>query len=305
MPPRTDHGVKRILIASDTREALLDAMEKVATIEHYTGAAVEAALVIYDPIAEEPEGHFSRAETRRIIDRIKATELKELTAALGDYATRIADLTPRILFNNNVAGAIVAEAKAFEADLVLKPLTRSARITDLLHAPADWRLMRDAPAPVLFTRPAGWAKSVRVLAALDVSDAQHETLNRAILERAALMATVLGGDLHVVTVYPSLGQQMTDLQVANDFAAIKVDMRKRREAGVSELLSALKLKAEIHVLEGRPRHVIAHLSSRLGCGLTVLGTAARKGLKKLLIGNTAEDITRELNTDILTVRAGD
>jgi nucleotide-binding universal stress UspA family protein len=37
----------------------------------------------------------------------------------------------------------------------------------------------------------------------------------------------------------------------------------------------------------------------------VLGTAARTGLKKLVIGNTAEDIIRHLGTDLLTVRESD
>ncbi|NJN51679.1 MAG: universal stress protein [Gammaproteobacteria bacterium] len=218
----------------------------------------------------------------------------------------MADLTPRILFERDIAKAITKEAQKFKANLILKPLTRSARITDLLHAPADWRLMRDAPAPVLFTRPAGWAKSVRVLAALDVSDAEHEALNKAILRHASLLTKVLGGELHVVSAYPSLGQQMSDFQVANDFDAIKRDMRARREATVKRLLDKMKLEdVSVHIVEGRPRQVISQLSTRLGAGMTVLGTAARKGIKRLFIGNTAEDITRELTTDILTVRTFD
>ncbi len=296
-------GVRRVLVASDTRETLLDALEKAATIEHYTGAAIEAALVIYDPIAEEPEGHFTRAETRRIVDKIKKTELADLEAQLAPFKKRIADLTASILFERDVAKAIATAAGAFNADLILKPLTRSARITDLLHAPADWRLMRDAPAPVLFTRHMPWPKSVRVLAALDASDARHEGLNREILRHAYLLAQVLGGEMHVVSSYPSLGQQMSEYQVAGDFDAIKRDMRARREAGITTLLDDLHVTAAgVHVVEGRPRHVISELATRIGAGLTVLGTAARRGIKKLLIGNTAEDITRELATDLLTVR---
>jgi nucleotide-binding universal stress UspA family protein len=298
------HGVNRVLIASDARESLLEAMAKVATIEHYTGAAVEAALVVYDPIAEEPAGQFSRAETRRIIDRITTTELKELDAQMTPFKSRIAELQPRVLFERDVAKAIVNEAKTFEADLIVKPLTRSARITDFLHAPADWRIMRDAPTSVLFTRHKPWPKSVCVLAALDVSDKRHQALNERILVQADLLSSILGGDLHVVTAYPTLGQQMNDYQVANDFEAIKDSMRARRQKSVVALLEQFNIEAAgVHVVEGRPRIVIATLADRLGAGLTVLGTAARKGIKKLLIGNTAEEITRDLDTDLLTVRA--
>jgi universal stress protein E len=59
----------------------------------------------------------------------------------------------------------------------------------------------------------------------------------------------------------------------------------------------------IHVVEGRPADVIGALASELSAGLTVVGTAARTGLKKLLIGNTAESIVRDLSTDLLTIRA--
>jgi nucleotide-binding universal stress UspA family protein len=114
---------------------------------------------------------------------------------------------------------------------------------------------------------------------------------------------VLGGELHVVTAYPSLGQQPSQLQVAHDFEAIKRDMQVRRRAALESMLTRLGASAkELHVIEGRPRVVIARLAARLDAGLTVLGTAARKGLQKLLIGNTAEGIASDLTTDLLTVR---
>jgi universal stress protein E len=72
---------------------------------------------------------------------------------------------------------------------------------------------------------------------------------------------------------------------------------------VNALLARLRVEArEVHVIEGRPRQAIAALAGRIDAGLTVLGTAARTGLGKLLIGNTAEGIVSDLPTDLLTVR---
>jgi nucleotide-binding universal stress UspA family protein len=48
--------------------------------------------------------------------------------------------------------------------------------------------------------------------------------------------------------------------------------------------------------------VIPELANDLGATLTVLGTAARTGLSKLLIGNTAEDMIGRIRGDVVTVR---
>jgi universal stress protein E len=298
-----DHTIHALLVAGDAREPLLQAVAKAATIEHYTGAAVSVLLTMYDPIADEGTEWFNQADTEQIIENLRRTELDALESALVPWRKRMADLTVDVVFQRDGAAAIEAVARARKADFILKPLARTGRVADFLHAPLDWQLMRDAPCPVLFTRAGEWHKPVRVLAAVDAADTAHASLNRTILLRAELLRAVLDGELHVVSAYPSLGQQTSQYQVANDFAALKKEMQARRTANVARLLAETGVRAAAtHVLEGRPRTVIPALAARIDAGLTVLGTAARKGLKKLLIGNTAEGIASDLGTDLLTVR---
>jgi universal stress protein E len=300
---KVETTLHQLVVAGDSRPALVDAVAKAAIIEHYTGAAVSVALVIYDPIVEEGTEWFAAEDTKRIVDNVKETERRALETAVAPWRDHIADLEVEVCFERDTAAAIVSVARAKQADLILKPITRSSHLTDFLHAPPDWQIMRDAPCPVLFTRPRAWSKPVRVLAALDVTDTDHIALNHEILRQAALLAAVLDGELHVVTVYPSLGQQPSQLQVAHDFEGIKRDMRERRRSSLAALLTEIGVTAhQLHVVEGRPRLVIARLAAELDAGLTVLGTAARKGLQKLLIGNTAEGIVSDLPTDLLTVR---
>jgi len=296
----------RLLVAGDTTDAIAAAMPKAAMIEHYTGAAVSVVLTFYDPIADEPEQWFDRADTLRIVERIKDHERQQLEAVVAPWREHIADLEMEVFFERDTAEAIRTAAVASSASLILKPLARTSRIADFLHAPVDWKLMRDAPCPVLFTRPQAWHKPIRVLAAVDASDERHIDLNREILHGAALLGAVLDGELHVVSVYPSLGQHLSQYQVADDFAAIKADMRARRHDVVQRLVTELGIPAvQIHIEEGRPKQVIAGLAKRIDAGLTVLGTAARTGLRKLLIGNTAEQIVGDIDTDLLTVRSRD
>ncbi len=44
----------RILLAGDDRDALVATLAKVERLEHFTGAEITVAQVIYDYIAEEP-----------------------------------------------------------------------------------------------------------------------------------------------------------------------------------------------------------------------------------------------------------
>jgi universal stress protein E len=165
--------------------------------------------------------------------------------------------------------------------------------------------MRESSCPVLFTKPGeDWDTQRCVLAAVDVADTAHEQLSRLVLEHAARIAEILAAPLHAVCVYPTLGQSVSDYQVADDFHGLKSDMKESRELALVALCQDLDITTdEAHVIEGHPARAICELAERLGAQITVLGTSARAGLGKLLIGNTAEQIVHRLHTDVLTVRA--
>jgi nucleotide-binding universal stress UspA family protein len=83
-------------------------------------------------------------------------------------------------------------------------------------------------------------------------------------------------------------------------------MKESRERALAELCEELEVATdEVHVIEGHPARAICQLVEQLGSQITVLGTSARVGLGKLLIGNTAEQIVHRLSTDVLTVRVSE
>jgi universal stress protein E len=304
MNTRTATAVKKVLVAGDAQDALLRAVEKAATIEHYTGASVTVLLVLYDPVTEILIERYSADVAQRIIDDLVRNELKALETALAPYRSRIADLEAHVVFARDTAAAIVTAASDRAVDLIVKPLGRSAHLADFLHTPLDWQLMRAAPCPVLFTRTAQWLKPIRVLVALDVMDRTHVEVNERLLEHGKLAASILGGELHVATAYPSVAPYVTQYQVAQDQSSIKVQLREQRFNALTRLLGDRDVvAAAVHVEEGRPRDVVRALASQLRIGLVVIGTAGRSGIGKLLIGNTAEEVVSDLTTDLLTVRA--
>jgi len=305
MVKQNESALKKILVASDSRDELLKAVEKAAMVEHYTAASITVLLVIYDPVTEILIERYNPEVSQRIVADLVRSERQALEAALAPCRKHVADLVAEVVFARDTANSICAAARADSADLILKPISRSAHLADFLHTPLDWQLMREAPCPVLFTRSSKWQKPIRVLAALDVMDVAHADLNKTILRSAALTAAILGGELHVATAYPTLAPYVNQYQVAQDFSSIKVQLRDMRRDALTRLLQDLQIEAAAtYVEEGRPRDVIRALAADLSVGLTVVGTAGRSGIKKLLIGNTAEQIIGNLPTDLLTVRAG-
>ncbi len=291
---------KKVLIANDRLDGLDLALPKAAMIEHYSGAAVEVLGVVYDTIAEEPDTILPAAERANLIEGLKAAERNGLKRLIAPYQDKVADISARVLWEKNPASGILSQLDG--VDFLIKPISRHQALLDRLHAPLDWALTRSAPCPVLISKKA-WPQPNLVLAALDAGDESHQTLNRAILDTAASMSRILGCDLQVVCAYPSLGQSVNDLQVAMDYDGIKADMRETRSRLIAALTRELEAPvSEVHLLEGHARDTIPALANEMNAVLTVLGTAARRGLSQLILGNTAEAIIGSLEGDLVTVR---
>lgn len=302
----TDDSMKKIsaiLVANDSLEGIDVAMEKAAMIEHYSGADVSIAEVVYDTIAEEAPEVLPAEQQARLIEAIKAAERNGLRNLAAPFETRIASIETRVVWDKDAARAVLQAQTEAGAELIIKPISHHGKLTDLVHTPLDWTLMRQSPCAVLISKAADWGRPTCVLAAIDAADSTHRELTREILQTAATLAAVLGTKLHVVCTYPSLGQGVNDLQVAMDYEGIKADMHDNRMSAIRRWVDELDLDvAECHVLEGKPEVVIADLANGLPATLTVLGTAARRGVRKLILGNTAESLIGRITGDIVTVR---
>jgi universal stress protein E len=299
----TPKQLGRVMVANDSLEGLEPALEKAAKIERYTGAEVLVLETTYDRIAEEPAEVLPRHEQARLIEAMKAAERVALHRLADPFAAALASVETRLVWAKDAAEAIREVAVEWRADLLIKPVSKHHPIADYFHTPLDWALTRHAPCAVLISKGAAWTSSGPVLATVDVADEAHHALSREVLRTAALLADILGAELHVATAYPDLGQSVNELQVATDFDGIKADMWQSRSDLLNAMIDELALSASaIHVLEGKPGKVIPALELDLDPSMTVLGTAARRGLAKLVIGNTAEDLVGRLQGDLVTVR---
>jgi universal stress protein E len=293
-------SINKILVVNDSLDGLATALAKAAVLEHYSGAQVEVAEVVWDHVEDEPIADHTKAN---LIAAFVASERHSLHKLMEPYSERIAWSDERVIWNKHPDEAIAEEVQRNKIDLVIKPVGVHHGFADYLATPLDWKVLRSTECPVLISKTAAWETGGKVLAAVDVADKEHEALTQAVLSEAVAVSQLLDAQLHVVTAFPDLQPIEDYYQATTDYLEIKEELEQSRTDALKELVADLdKAPAALHVHGGKPAMVIKNLSQEIEPTVTVIGTSARHGLGKLVLGNTAEDVLNQLSGDILTVR---
>ncbi|MFT7218705.1 MAG: universal stress protein E [Candidatus Azotimanducaceae bacterium] len=87
------------------------------------------------------------------------------------------------------------------------------------------------------------------------------------------------------------------------------DIMKERTREVTEFLGESSVAnvsvAKVHVEEGTPAAAVNNVANRIGAGVVVIGTVARKGISGVIIGNTAQSVLESSKCDVLVVKLPD
>jgi nucleotide-binding universal stress UspA family protein len=131
----------------------------------------------------------------------------------------------------------------------------------------------------------------RILVPLDFSGKSRQALRYAVP-----LAQKFAARIHLVHVLPDPGRLPRDEQIRRRMAALK------RLGQTAAQLMPPRLHAENAVLTGKPADAILALAEKNGIDLIVLTTKGRDGLKRALIGSTAEQIMRHAPCPVMSVR---
>ncbi len=228
----------------------------------------------------------------RIAARLRACGLRVGTAVRWDYPA---------------AEAIVRRSLQIGADLIVSEQVQRQYIPSLLHA-ADWDLLRLSPVPVLLARAS--TRPYRhpiILAAVDPSRAHGKpaSLDEQILDMGGDIAEALEGSLHALHAYRAMpvgaplellaeGPVATDLE---DSATAEAEQRL-----VQLMRGTGNPHMPYHLIGSPVKDAILATVRSTGCSILVLGDVARRGLKGVLLGNTAQRVLEALPCDVLAVK---
>jgi universal stress protein E len=235
-------------------------------------------------------------------------ELPELTRRTADaVADRVVGLTSRARSDFEIrvdlgspAAVIVAVAEEVAADLVVIGAQGGDPSAGSLGAVA-LRVVQHAHSPVLLVRE-GPAKGP-LLVASDLSDSNFPAISAG-----SFVARTLGEDLTVLHVAeppqaPLPSPEGAGMGLAYSLSA--EDLQLLEEAARDRLHSAMMrqgAEGQCLVEQGSPAVHVVSAARRLGARLLVIGTEGRTGLRRILLGSTAEQILREATCPVLVVR---
>ncbi len=251
-----------------------------------------------------------RSALQRIKERM-ALDARVDDAARNDLATKLTRWTPdgvngdveHRVASGNPALAIIERVVSAGHDLVVVTTDDDAEDRATIK-----RLLRKCPCPVWVIRPTR-ARTQRVLAAVD-PESEATGLNTLILELAASMVDLYGGELHLVHAWELYGESTmrtsSFLRMDPDAVdALVEEERIRRRAAVDELVAAgpaIPEGWEVHLEKGSAASAIGSLVSRLRINLLVMGTVERTGVPGLVMGNTAERVLDEARCSVIALK---
>jgi universal stress protein E len=303
-------SIRKILVAiKDPSAASQPALRKAAQLATALGARLELFHAIDTPVyvdafaasgksAQQVQKSWRDAALKRLerhADKLRAGGLTVSCDAEWDFPAYEAVLRGA---RNAGAQLIVAERHADRH-----------RAAWLLRF-NDWELLRRSPLPVLLVKsPQAW-ESPAVIAAIDPQHlfSKPAKLDGGILDIATVVAGALGGKLHAVHAFmPAVVDfGSLDLSQENLVQRIEEAAQAKARAGFDRALDGSNLPAaQRHLVEGPATDVIPATAKKLRAKLVVMGAISRSGIKRLLLGNTAERVLDALTCDVLVVKPAD
>ncbi len=208
---------------------------------------------------------------------------------------------------------IIAFVQRRGIDLVIKAATKPGGPRGLLFGSLDLHLMRKCPAPVWVHQVRGEERGYgRIMAAVDVGDTSHlgRGMTRLILDLATSLGQLDDSDVHVVHAWSSTGERMARAARRGLMPAAEIQRGAEVEASEREVLFRdaiapyleLPVRLQLHLLHGDPHEVLPIFARDRQIDLIVMGTLARTGVPGFFMGNTAEDVLRQADAAVITLK---
>jgi universal stress protein E len=290
---------RNILVAIRREPEAARVLAKVARLVT-PGCRVHVLRVRHDPRAELRGVEVDERWAHRTV--LMQAEQEALEALIDPWRARMPGVAGLVVWHKRFHRGVLDVARELGADLIVKQAETTSRIAEVVRTPDDWHLLREAACAVLLVKTGLWIEQPTVLAAVDALDDAHQRLSGQVLAVAAALAGQLGGTLELASAYPTLQPWPGDLGTAYDYGRLRNAMLADMDARQRSLLGPLVADTRRHVLEGEPAVVLERLADERAAEIVVLGTAARRGVPALMLGNTSEALLHRCHRDVLAVR---
>jgi len=274
------------------------ALERAAWLAKQAGARLELFACDYDPVMVDgvtATVWVPAPSVREGLLQGLRNRLEELAAPLRTQGLTV---SVDVVWEHPFERAIVAKAGAHDYWLVAKDTQHHNLLQRTLLTNVDWQLIRDCPAPLLLVKDRKLAAEPNVLAAVDPVN-EHDkpaALDDRIFGFAADLARVLRGHLQLIHSFASpMGAELPP-----DVHKIIADEHRSAMKKFSDTHAVLA--GRTHLYEGLAHESLQKAAAEHAADFVVMGAVARRGLKRLFIGSTAERVLDRLPCDLVIIK---
>jgi universal stress protein E len=301
--------IRRILVAvKDLRPGSHPVVRKAGQIARAFRAQVELYHCLSEPLPVDV-GFDGSQGFKGLEHDLRARALQSLERLAVTIRSKGVKVSVEAVWDSPVYDAIVRRAIKIKADLIVASSHPGPHLLPAVMRLTDWELVRLSPVPLLLVKNARPYRRPAVLVAVDPSHAFAKPLklDSGLLQTGAALSRSLKGTLHAVHAYVRLpsGIVPPDAMSVTDYALRQIEHRTRQtaEAVFTRELKGTRIPPGRRYLIGRhPIDAILQATRKTRSAILVMGAISRSGLKRLLIGNTAERILDELPCDALVLK---
>jgi universal stress protein E len=268
-------------------------------------------IVMSDPTVGFLRSSFMvSVDSQQISETVRQAQEEELARISAELASYGVTITTSIIRDRPASDAMVARALEVEPRIVVKGTAYHSPAERAVFTFNDWQLIRKLDYPLWLVKVHEWQEKPVIIAAVDPMhpDDEEASLTRSIVDMAKSVADKSGGKLLFLHTYELLEE--VNAWAKLEFKPLKVPMHELQEKMRTEhrrhldsLAASNDIDAKaIHMLPGRTRDILPAFAREQNADLVVMGAVARTGLKRRLIGSTAEHVLDHLPCDILVAR---
>ena len=290
----------RVLLAIDGSASAASASRLVGSLAWPEGTVIEVVAVV-EPMADVfgtayvpgPAEPFDRATTETL-----TSLLNETCATLREPGR----IVRPVVLEGRAASAIVEEAGAFRAELVVVGSRGFGPLKSMVLGSVSAEIVDHAPCPVLVVRRPELGS---VLLAVDGSSSSESATT--FVRGCGFLTTC---PVEVLAVAPSV-RAIPPVQFAGAsdaaFAGLDRANAEHRDhaktvaAAATEKLRVDGLHARWSISQGNPAHEIIEAAEAFGSDVIVLGSRGHTGLTRLVLGSVARNVLLHTQTSVLIV----
>lgn len=300
---------KNILVIVEPDNHPHEVVGRAGWLAELTGCDLHLVLCDSD-VGTLSAGIFVSNEARDLAQEIRTAQ-QEL---IDDIAQDVRDLgitvTTDVLEERPIADGIIELAREMDPLYIMKGTEYHSTAERAIFVDTDWQLIRTCPSPLWLVKPHAMKEKPLIVAAVDPvhSHDKPANLDQLIVDGAKAISGPADGEVHLLHTYQriaGIGREAT-----KTFKPIKLpidELSKKIQAEHREQLDALAAANDIdaehtHQLPGSTKDLLPTFARTHGADVVVMGALARWGLRRMIIGSTAEKVLDHLPCDILIVR---